>query len=52
MSATYHTFGCHSHKTFELCLRFDLSGIVIAMNGGMFASIFFGYAWRSWEEES
>lgn len=42
-SAAYHTFGCHSHKLFDICLRFDIFGIVMAMNGGMFASIFFGF---------
>jgi len=43
LSAAYHTFSCHSQQAFEVFLRLDLSGIIMAMNGGMFTSTFFGY---------
>eukprot|EP01126_Amoeba_proteus_P027220 TRINITY_DN2702_c0_g1_i1.p1 TRINITY_DN2702_c0_g1~~TRINITY_DN2702_c0_g1_i1.p1 ORF type:complete len:293 (-),score=16.84 TRINITY_DN2702_c0_g1_i1:81-959(-) len=42
-SSIYHTFGCHSQQIHQMFFNFDIFGILIALNGAIIATIYFGY---------
>jgi len=49
-STLYHTFNCHSRKTWQVCYKCDLSGISGLIGGSFFPALYFQlrcyFAWQ------